>query len=85
MRRKSDKVKDIEQQYGERLETLLVRLLNENGSQTEVWQALGVSKGSVTNWMLKEDIQWRCAAVPKGHDLVLVNARTGRQETLLSN
>ena len=63
--RKTSLMKKVETAYGEKLETLLPRLINAEG-MTDTADRIGTSKSSLGYWCLKLGIEVRRIALAPG-------------------
>ena len=75
MARKTKLMRRVEQQQGgEELETLLPRLLNENGQNlTETAERLGVSAPTLSYWLIKLRIEMRTIALAPGKTFQIID------------
>ena len=70
--RKTTKMKEGEERLSEKLETLLPRLINDQGMSNAA-DAIGVTKSSLSYWCLKLGIEVKRVALSPGQELVIRN------------
>ena len=68
MRRKTKKMIEVEDKFGQRLESMLPELITENGLSGTA-DYLGVSKATLGYWLLKLDIIVHRVALAPGETL----------------
>ena len=68
--RKTSMMKRVEASFGEKLETLLPRLINAEG-MSETADQIGTSKSSLGYWCLKLGIEVRCVALAPGETVTI--------------
>lgn len=54
---RTNKMKLIEERKGQKIEEILADLYLKYGSQTKVAEHLGVSQGTVSNWLIRLQLQ----------------------------
>ena len=69
--RQSRLITEVERQFNEPLETLLLRYINEYGISSTA-QRLGVSASTINYWTLKCNIRIERVAVPPGHKVFII-------------
>jgi predicted transcriptional regulator len=62
---KTSKMKEIEQEHGKSLRTVLLELFERHGNQRDVAKELGVSQGTISMWLIRCGLEVRSVLVQR--------------------